>query len=51
MHYYCIDNPRKLYPICPSTKEIDANVDDNVNVDEDVNMDEDEDGMMMVMRK
>ena len=42
MHYACIDNPRKLCPICPLTEEIDADVDDSdVNVDEDVNMDED----------
>src|SRR5204863_3953501 len=43
VHYYCINNPCKLCPICPST---DANVNDdvNVNVDKDVNMDEDEDG-------
>src|SRR2546421_12578067 len=45
VHYACIDNPRKLYPICPSTEEIDADVDDDdVNVDEDVNMDEDGNG-------
>ena len=47
MHYACIDNPRKLCPICPSTEEIDADVDDDdddVNVNEDVNMDEDGDG-------
>src|ERR1044072_3887803 len=45
VHYACIDNPCKLCPICPSTEEIDADVDDgDVNVDEDVNMDEDEDG-------
>ncbi|RIA89103.1 hypothetical protein C1645_825347 [Glomus cerebriforme] len=38
-----INNTRKLCPICPSTKEIDTDVDDDdVNVDEDVNMNEDE---------
>ena len=37
VHYHCIDNPRKLCPICPSTEE-------GADVDEDVNMDEDEDG-------
>lgn len=43
MHYACIDNPRKLCPICPSTDEIDADMDDDdVNVDDDVNIDEDE---------
>jgi TATA-binding protein-associated factor Taf7 len=42
VHYRCINNPRKLCPICPSTKE-DTNVDKDANVDEDVNMDEDED--------
>ena len=31
VHYDCIDNSRKLCPICPSTEEIDADVDDDVN--------------------
>jgi hypothetical protein len=44
VHYHCIDNPRKLCPICPSTEEIDADVKDDDVADEDVNMDEDGDG-------
>ena len=41
MHYHCIDNSRKLCPICPPTEE-DTDVGKNASVDEDVNMDEDE---------
>src|ERR1043166_6379862 len=49
VHYHCIDNPRKLCPICPSTEEgtdddEDVNVDEDINLDKDVNMDEDDDG-------
>ena len=49
MHYHCIDNSRKLCPICSSTEEgaddnEDVNVDEDINLDKDVNMDEDDDG-------
>ena len=43
MHYHCIDNPRKLCPICPPTEE-DTDVGKDASVDENVNMNEDEDG-------
>ena len=41
MHYHCIDNSRKLCPICSPTEE-DTDVGKNASVDENVNMDEDE---------
>ncbi len=41
VHYHCINNPRKLCPICPPTEE-DTDVGKDASVDEDVNMDEDE---------
>ena len=34
MHYHCINNPRKLCPICPSTEE-DTDVGKDASVDED----------------